>query len=115
MSKYKKEIKDLEANKAKAVTTQSATGDISFIRDSLELYKSKYIKSTAQIKHYEKTIAMLENKLSNIVESELSKRAELMDRNKSLQSENESLKESIIHTQNRFTKMEKKLARKENE
>jgi septal ring factor EnvC (AmiA/AmiB activator) len=82
--------------------------DLSFLQDSLEKYKQKNTGLLNQLKHYEKNISNLEDKLTNIAQAELTKRQELMDRNKTLQRENEKLKEQVIHTQNLLNKLEKK-------
>ncbi len=85
--------------------------DISFIQGTLEKCKIKNVKLLNQIKHYEKGIATLEHRLSTIAEAEISKRQDLMERNKILQKEKSTLQESLISTKNQLNKYEKKKKR----
>ncbi len=101
-------IKQLEAKQNAPQKPQQSNNDSSFIQASLEKYKLKNTKLLNQISHGEKELSLLNNKLNNIAQTEMSKRQELMERNKSLQKDNEILKESLIHTQNQLNKYEKK-------
>ncbi len=84
------------------------SNDSSFIQGTLERYKSKNTILLNQLKHYEKDIFDLEKKLTNIHEVANSKRYELMDKNKTLKKENETLKDNLLHCQGRLTRLEKR-------
>jgi PAS domain S-box-containing protein len=76
--------------------------EIDFLQTSLQKYKERNTTLLNQTKHYEKDISFLKNKLSNIIEAEMTKRHDLMERNKILQITNKSLRESVIHLQNKL-------------
>ncbi len=100
------QIKMLEAKQNIPVAPSSS--DMTFMKSSLEKSKVKNVKLLNQIKHYEKGIATLEHRLSTIAEAEMSKRQDLMSRNKILQQENMTIKESLISTKNLLNKYERK-------
>jgi PAS domain S-box-containing protein len=104
----KSKIKQLEITKKQFEIQQKSTQDISFIRTSLEKNKSKISSLLNQVGHYEKEISQLKNKLSSIVATEISKRQDIMTKNKSLQKENTILQEKVITLQSKIFILEKK-------
>ena len=106
--KLKSKIRQLETTKRTLEYKQKNTKDVSFIEGSLEKNKIKIVSLLNQIAYYEKEITQLKDKLNGIAEAEISKRQDLMKRNKILQKENEVLKEKVITLQGKVIKLEKR-------
>jgi len=110
----KTKIKQLEITKKQFEIQQKNTPDVSFIQTSLEKNKSKISSLLNQVGHYEKEISGLKNKLSNIAATEISKRQDIMTKNKLLQKENTVLQEKVITLQSKIFILEKKQKAKDN-
>jgi PAS domain S-box-containing protein len=106
-SQLKKKINQLESTQKQLIANQK-NNDIGYVRESLDRCKNNNLKLKNQLSHYENDISRLETKLANIGQTELSKRQELVEKNKKLQKEIETLTENLIHTQNRLNKYEGK-------
>ena len=100
-------IKQLEATQS-SVDITKIKNEYKAMQTVVEKYKIKNVKLLHQINHHEDTILSLRNKLDGIAKSELLKRQNLMEKSKNLQVENSTLKETLIHTKNQLTKLEKR-------
>ncbi len=101
-------IRQLEATQ-NLIDIPKMRNEYQLMQNTLEKHKVKNSKLLNQINHHEDTMAGLRNKLEGIAQSELLKRQSLMEKSKSLQLENATLKETLIHTKNQLTKLEKKI------
>ena len=102
-------IKELELEtQQNSNISNNFNAEQNFMKETLEKVKDKNAKLLSQITYYEKDIANLENRLTNIVETEKTKRQELIDVNKELKNANETLKTKLIHAQNQLNHLEKK-------
>jgi PAS domain S-box-containing protein len=106
-TKLQHEIQLLQSQNSKHNDTISSE-KLRLLQESIDKYKNTNVNLLKQVDYYEKTISVLEHKVSTMAKAELKKRKYIADQNKELKKEQKILQEKLIHMQNQLNKYEKK-------
>lgn len=103
-----KKIKDLQAEVMKLNQSKQNNKDADFIMEALNKEKQKVLSLNAQIKHYEKDLAIVTKQKDTIVSNEKNKRIEMAQKLKELTRENNLLQTKVIELQSNLAAIEEK-------